>query len=79
MALTAPYMHDGSMQSLRQVVEFYNRGGFANENLDPLIQPLQLNRRDIDDLVAFMLSLTGDNVASLVSDAFAAPVSDIRK
>lgn len=79
VALTAPYMHDGSMQSLRQVIEFYNRGGFANENLDPLIQPLHLNPRDIDDLVAFMQALTGDNVASLVSDAFAAPVGDIRK
>lgn len=76
VALTAPYMHDGSMQTLRQVVEFYNHGGYANENLDPLIQPLNLNPQDIDDLVAFMNNLTGDNVVGLVSDAFAAPVGD---
>lgn len=79
VALTAPYMHDGSMETLQEVVEFYNQGGHANENLDPLIRPLQLSRQDINDLVAFMRTLTGDNVATLVSDAFAAPVGDLRK
>ena len=79
VALTAPYMHDGSMETLEQVVEFYNQGGHANENLDPLIAPLNLNRQDIDNLVAFMQSLTGDNVDTLVSDAFAAPIGNLRK
>ena len=76
--LTAPYMHNGSLQTLQQVVEFYNRGGIANENLDPLIKPLNLTKQEIDDLVAFLNSLTGDNVQELVADAFAAPVGDTK-
>lgn len=74
--LTAPYMHNGSIASLREVVEFYNRGGIANENLDPLIKPLHLSGTEIDDLSAFLESLTGDNTEELVSDAFAAPIGD---
>ena len=42
VSLTAPYMHNGTFATLQQVVEFYNRGGIANENLDPLIKPLNL-------------------------------------
>ena len=76
IALTAPYMHNGSMVSLREVVEFYNRGGIANGNLDPLIKPLQLSASEISDLTAFLESLTGANIDTLVSDAFAAPVGD---
>jgi cytochrome c peroxidase len=76
VALTAPYMHDGSIQSLREVVEFYRAGGVANEVLDPLIKPLELDQEDVDDLVAFLASLTGDNVDQLVADAFAAPIGD---
>ena len=77
IALTAPYMHNGSLATLKEVVEFYNRGGVPNENLDPLIKPLTLNPRDIADLVDFLNALTGDNVEELVSDAFAAPVGDV--
>lgn len=76
VALTAPYMHDGSIRSLREVVEFYNAGGIANENLDPLIRPLGLIASEIDDLLAFLFSLTGDNIDAIVADAFAAPVGD---
>ncbi|MDZ4151893.1 cytochrome-c peroxidase, partial [Methylicorpusculum sp.] len=76
IGLTAPYMHNGSLATLKAVVEFYNRGGIANENLDPLIQPLKLSDQDINDLVSFLTSLTGDNTDELVADAFAAPVSD---
>ncbi|RLA22756.1 MAG: photosynthetic protein synthase I [Gammaproteobacteria bacterium] len=76
VALTAPYMHDGAMQTLREVVEFYNGGGVANEELDPLMQPLKLQVGEIDDLVLFLESLTGDNIDLLISDAFAAPVGD---
>jgi cytochrome c peroxidase len=76
VALTQPYMHDGSISSLREVVEFYNSGGIANNNLDPLIQPLSLTSTEIDDLVAFLVSLTGDNTDILVADALAAPVGD---
>lgn len=76
--LTPPYMHDGSIRTLRQVVEFYNRGGIVNQNLDPLVKPLNLSDSEIDDLVAFLRTLTGDNIEALVSDAFAAPVGDPR-
>ncbi len=79
VSLTAPYMHNGSMPTLRTVVEFYNRGGTANEGLDPLLGTLGLSNSEIEDLVVFLESLTGDNVDVLVSDAFAAPIGDIRR
>ena len=77
VALTAPYMHDGSLHTLREVVEFYNQGGVPNEVLSPLIRPLGLTNEEIDDVVAFLESLTGSNVGTLVADAFAAPIGDI--
>jgi cytochrome c peroxidase len=76
VALTAPYMHDGSLATLRDVVAFYDRGGVPNEVLDPLIRPLGLGAAEIDDLVAFLESLTGSDVDTLVADAFAAPVGE---
>ncbi|MBU2570025.1 MAG: SCO family protein [Gammaproteobacteria bacterium] len=76
VTLTAPYMHNGSISTLKEVVELYNQGGISNENLDPLINPLNLNAAEIDDLTAFLESLTGDNTDELVADAFAAPVGD---
>jgi cytochrome c peroxidase len=57
VSLTASYMHDGSLRSLDEVVEFYNRGGRANANLDRLIQPLNLTKDEINDLVVFLKSL----------------------
>ena len=66
IALTAPYFHDGSALTLKQVVQFYNRGGnFAKENiadLDADIQPLGLTEKEQDALVAFMESLTDERV-----------------
>ena len=78
ISLTAPYMHNGSLATLKQVVRFYNQGGIENENLDPRIKPLGLNEREIVDLVEFLRSLTGANIDELLDDAFAAPVGDIR-
>jgi cytochrome c peroxidase len=78
VALTAPYMHDGAFTSLRQVVEFYNKGGVPNELLSPLIMPLNLTEKEMDQLVDFMHALTGDNIEILVADGFAAPIGDIR-
>ncbi|MEW8585908.1 MAG: hypothetical protein AB2531_09095, partial [Candidatus Thiodiazotropha sp.] len=79
VALTAPYMHNGSLGTLREVVDFYDRGGVSNELLDPLIRPLGLSDAEKADLVAFLQSLTGGNVDTLVADAFAAPVGDVGK
>jgi cytochrome c peroxidase len=76
VALTAPYMHDGSLATLEEVVQFYNQGGEPNENLDARIKPLGLTAAEVDDLVAFLNALTGDNVGELVADALAAPVGD---
>ena len=55
-----PYMHDGSIATLREVIEFYNRGGRPNPNLDGFIRPLHLNAREVDALVAFLESLNGE-------------------
>ncbi len=76
--LTAPYMHNGAFATLKEVVEFYNRGGVANDSLDPLIKPLHLNEKQIEQLVTFLQTLTGDNVDVLVSDAYAAPVGEMQ-
>lgn len=76
VALTAPYMHNGSFATLAEVIDFYNQGGYANDLLSPLIRPLQLDAQEQADLQAFLESLTGANVATLVSDAFAAPIGD---
>ena len=76
IALTAPYMHNGSLATLEDVVRFYNQGGIANENLSPLIKPLNLSDAEVAELVAFLTTLTGENVNTLVSDAYAAPVGD---
>ncbi len=59
IALTAPYLHDGSEQTLAEVVNFYNRGGVPNRNLDPLMLPLNLTDREKADLVTFLEALTG--------------------
>src|SRR5437899_979172 len=57
--VTGPYFHDGSQETLWDVVDHYNKGdGLQNPWLDEDIQPLALSEGDIDDLVAFMASLT---------------------
>jgi len=83
VALTAPYMHDGSMLNLREVIALYNQGGvlknesgFPNVTQSPMIKPLGLKEGEIDDLVTFLRTLTGDNIAEVISDAFATPVGD---
>jgi cytochrome c peroxidase len=60
--LTAPYFHDGSQETLWDVIDHYNKGdGLQNPYLDEDIQPLALTENDIDDLVAFLVSLTSEN------------------
>ena len=58
VARTAPYMHDGSLASLEDVVEFYNRGGNANPQLDPELHPLHLSEEEKRSLVRFLRSLS---------------------
>ena len=76
--LTPPYMHDGAFGKVRRVIEFYNQGGVENELLSPLIQPLNLTEQEIDDIVAFLHTLTGENTWVIVADAFAAPIGELR-
>jgi len=61
VARHAPYMHDGSMATLRDVVEYYNRGGNANPYMDPKMpaHPLELTSTEVDYLVAMLESLSG--------------------
>ena len=77
IALTAPYMHNGRFDTLREVIDFYDRGGVPNELLSPLIRPLGLEEREKHDLETFLMALTGGNVADIVADAFAAPIGDL--
>ncbi len=74
VALTAPYMHDGSIATLEEVIEFYNRGGINNPEKSPLLVPLGLTAEERGALAAFMRALTGSRVQALVDDARAAPV-----
>jgi cytochrome c peroxidase len=74
IAATAPYMHDGSLATLRDVVVHYNNGGVTKEG-DPVndflsggIRPLNLSESQIDDLVAFMESLTSPAFAPAVPE-----------
>jgi cytochrome c peroxidase len=55
---TSPYMHDGSLGTLEEVVAFYSRGGRPNPNLDPDMQPLGFSSDDQRALVAFLRTLT---------------------
>ena len=59
VALSAPYMHDGSQKTLQEVVEWYNKGGHANSHLSDKIKKLKLTDQEEQDLVAFMHACTG--------------------
>jgi len=60
--VTGPYFHDGSQETLWDVIDHYNKGdGLQNPYLDEDMQPLALTETDIDDLVAFLASLTSAN------------------
>ena len=60
VARRAPYMHDGSIPTLREVVELYNRGGEKNPHLDPKMERLNLSPAESAALVAFMEALNGE-------------------
>ncbi|MHB9074053.1 MAG: cytochrome-c peroxidase [Desulfobaccales bacterium] len=64
--VTAPYFHDGSQETLWDVMDHYNKGdGLKNPWLDEDIQPLALTEQDIDDVVAFLASLTSADYQEL--------------
>jgi cytochrome c peroxidase len=73
IALTAPYMHDGSEATLMDVVNFYDRGGEPNPYLDGGITPLKLTEQEKLDLVEFMESLTGEGPGSPTRPELLAP------
>lgn len=56
---TAPYMHDGSMATLEQVIDYYDAGGQPNPVLDSRIRTLHLSAAEKQDIVSFLRSLTG--------------------
>jgi cytochrome c peroxidase len=62
VALSSPYMHDGSIATLAEVVEFYNKGGTANPHLDRKLKPLNLSDQEKLDLEEFLKALTGRHV-----------------
>jgi cytochrome c peroxidase len=66
----APYMHDGSVATLREVMELYNRGGNKNPYLDPKIEPLHLTPAEMDALVAMMKALEGEGYQDTAPTSF---------
>jgi cytochrome c peroxidase len=63
IALTAPYMHDGSLKTLQEVVEFYGKGGISSSLQHPTIRNLRLTKQEEHQLVDFMESLTSSKFA----------------
>lgn len=57
VAMRAPFMHDGSLKTLDDVVEFYSKGGTANPHLDAKMSPLNLSNEEVKALVAFLKAL----------------------
>jgi cytochrome c peroxidase len=57
---TAPYMHDGSLKTLEEVVDFYDKGGRPNKNLDERMKKLNLTAVEKKDLVEFLKALSGE-------------------
>jgi len=63
IGITPPYMHDGSMETLWDVIDHYNKGGEPNAFLDGGMEPLALTEPQIDQLVAFLFTLTDERFA----------------
>ena len=61
VALTAPYMHDGSFETLKDVLDHYETGGKAHHNKSDLLQPFVLSEKDESALIAFLESLTDES------------------
>jgi cytochrome c peroxidase len=70
IGITAPYMHDGSMKTLWDVMDHYNKGGEPNPFLDGGIEPLALSENEIDAVVEFMFTLADEHFAGQNKKAF---------
>ena len=68
VTLTAPYMHDGSLATLEDIIAFYDGGGRPNSNLDKEIKPLKLTDRERADLLEFLKTLTGSVISVNVEE-----------
>ncbi len=76
IALTAPYMHDGSLPDLASVLRYYNEGAVPHADLDPLLQPLDLSPAQLQDIESFLQALTGDNIEQLGEDGRSVGIGD---
>lgn len=70
ITLHPPYMHDGSIKTVREVVELYNKGGLKNPYLDPKLKPLNLTSHEIDALVKFIAALAPEGPKEMAPAAF---------
>lgn len=57
---TPPYMHNGSLKTLEEVIDYYDKGGIKNKNLSLLMRPLNLSKEDKKALVSFLKALSGE-------------------
>jgi len=64
VAVSAPYMHDGSLATLADVIDQYDRGGRGDPSTDPQIRPLALSDQEKSDLLAFLQALTDSQFLS---------------
>ena len=77
--VTGPYFHDGSMETLWDVMDHYNKGdGITNPWLDNDMQPLALTEPEIDDVVAFLASLTSPQYKELGDQRVCTPTRSIQ-
>jgi cytochrome c peroxidase len=76
VAQTRPYMHDGSLGNLTDVVDYYDKGGDYSPNKSELIKPLLLSAQEKRDLVSFLESLTGNTAATESAGAYVADRSE---
>ena len=70
IGITAPYMHDGSLKTLWDVIDHYNKGGETNAYLDGGIEPLDLSESEVNELVEFLFTLTDRRFSAENSAAF---------
>ena len=75
LLVTEPYFHDGSQATLWDTIDHYNKGGVQNPYLDGGIVPLGLSEQQIDDIVAFLKSLTSPRYADAAEHEYAAQVA----